>query len=250
MSGHSKWSKIKRKKAEEDKRRGKLFSKLIKEITVAARLGGGDPEANPRLSQAIEDAHNANMPKDNIEKAILRGTGELPGVDYEDMSYEGYGPNGTALFIECTTDNKNRTVSEIRHLLDKHGGSLGESGSVRWVFDRKGVIYLPKEGLTEDDILLVALEHGAEEINEEDDVYEVICPKEEFHNLKTGLEDAGFEIEDSELQQIPKTTMNVTGSDAKKLLRLLEALDDHDDVQNVWSNADIDAATMAELEAS
>lgn len=250
MSGHSKWSKIKRKKAEEDRKKGKLFSKLIKEITVAARLGGGDPEANPRLSQAIEDANNANMPKENIEKAILRGTGELPGVEYEDMSYEGYGPNGTALYIECTTDNKNRTVSEIRHLLDKHGGSLGESGSVSWIFDRKGVIYLPKEGISEDDILLVALEHGAEEINDESEFYEVVCPKEEFHNLKTGLENAGFEIEESELQQIPKTRVNVTGSEAKKLLRLLEALDDQDDVQNVWSNADVDDELFADLEAS
>jgi len=250
MSGHSKWSKIKRKKAEEDRKKGKLFSKIIKEITVAARLGGGDPEANPRLSQAIEDANNANMPKENIEKAILRGTGELPGVEYEDMSYEGYGPNGTALYIECTTDNKNRTVSEIRHLLDKHGGSLGESGSVSWIFDRKGVLYLPKEGITEDDILLVALEHGAEEINDENEFYEVVCPKEEFHNLKTGLEDAGFEIEESELQEIPKTRVNVTGSEAKKLLRLLEALDDQDDVQNVWSNADVDDELFADLEAS
>lgn len=250
MSGHSKWSKIKRKKAEEDRKKGKLFSKIIKEITVAARLGGGDPEANPRLSQAIEDANNANMPKENIEKAILRGTGELPGVEYEDMSYEGYGPNGTALYIECTTDNKNRTVSEIRHLLDKHGGSLGESGSVSWIFDRKGVIYLPKEGISEDDILLVALEHGAEEINDESEFYEVVCPKEEFHNLKTGLEDAGFEIEESELQQIPKTRVNVTGSEAKKLLRLLEALEDQDDVQNVWSNADVDDELFADLEAS
>jgi len=187
MSGHSKWSTIKRKKEKEDQKRGKIFTKLIKEITVAARIGGGDPETNPRLRQAIDDANNANMPKDNIEKAILRGTGELPGVTYEDMTYEGYGPNGTALFIECTTDNKNRTVSEIRHILDKNGGSLGESGSVAWVFDRKGVVYVEKEGITEDDLMLGALEHGAEDISEEEDFFEVTCPMDEKHSLTNGI---------------------------------------------------------------
>ena len=250
MSGHSKWSTIKRKKEKEDQKRGKIFTKLIKEITVSARIGGGDPETNPRLRQAIDDANDANMPKDNIEKAILRGTGELPGVTYEDMTYEGYGPNGTALFIECTTDNKNRTVSEIRHILDKNGGSLGESGSVAWVFDRKGVVYVDKEGITEDDLMLAALEHGAEDIAEEEDFFEVTCPMDEFHNLKTGLEEEGFTVQESELQQVPKTTVDVTGEDAKKLFRLLEALEDHDDVQNVWSNADIDEDTMAELQSA
>ncbi|MBS1272464.1 MAG: putative transcriptional regulatory protein [Candidatus Marinimicrobia bacterium] len=250
MSGHSKWSTIKRKKAKEDQKRGKIFSKLIKEITVAARLGGGDPETNSRLRQAIDDANDENMPKDNIEKAIQRGTGELPGVTYEDMTYEGYGPNGTALFIECTTDNKNRTVSELRHILDKHEGSLGESGSVAWVFERKGVVYVSKDGVTEDDLMLSAIDHGAEAITEEDEFFELTCPMTDFHNLKTGLEDAGFEIEDSELQQIPKNNVPVTGSDAKKLMRLLEALEDHDDVQNVWSNADIEEETLAETEAS
>ncbi|MCF7803271.1 MAG: YebC/PmpR family DNA-binding transcriptional regulator [Candidatus Marinimicrobia bacterium] len=250
MSGHSKWSTIKRKKEKEDQKRGKIFTKLIKEITVAARIGGGDPETNPRLRQAIDDATDENMPKDNIEKAILRGTGDLPGVSYEDMTYEGYGPNGTALFIECTTDNKNRTVSEIRHLLDKHDGSLGESGSVSWVFDRKGVVYISKEGNTEDDLMLAALENGAEDISEEEEFFEVTCPMEEFHNLKTGIEDAGFDVQESELQQIPKNTVDVTGTEAKKLMRLLEALEDHDDVQNVWSNADIDEDSLAEADAS
>lgn len=248
MSGHSKWSTIKRKKEKEDQKRGKIFTKLIKEITVAARIGGGDPETNPRLRQAMDDANNANMPKDNIDKAVLRGTGELPGITYEDMTYEGYGPNGTALFIECTTDNKNRTVSELRHLLDKNGGSLGESGSVAWVFDRKGVVYVGKEDITEDDLMLAALEHGAEDISEEEELFEVTCPMEEFHNLKTGLEEEGFDVQESELQQIPKSTVDVTGEDAKKLFRLLEALEDHDDVQNVWSNADLDEETMAELQ--
>ncbi|HKJ68032.1 MAG TPA: YebC/PmpR family DNA-binding transcriptional regulator [bacterium] len=250
MSGHSKWSTIKRKKEKEDQRRGKIFTKLIKEITVAARLGGGDPETNPRLRTAIDDANNANMPKDNIKKAIQRGTGELPGVSYEDMTYEGYGPNGTALYIETTTDNKNRTVSEIRHILDKHGGSLGESGSVAWVFDRKGVVYVSKEGVSEDDLMLVGLEHGAEDINEEEEFFEVICLMEEFHHLKSGLKEAGFVIPESELQQIPKNTIDVTGSDARKLMNLLEALEDHDDVQNVWSNADLDEETLRELQAS
>ncbi len=250
MSGHSKWSTIKRKKEKEDQRRGKIFTKLIKEITVAARLGGGDPETNPRLRTAIDDANNANMPKDNIKKAIQRGTGELPGVSYEDMTYEGYGPNGTALFIECTTDNKNRTVSEIRHILDKHGGSLGESGSVAWVFDRKGVVYVSREDASEDDLMLVGLEHGAEDISEEEDFFEIICPMEEFHNLKSGLEEAGFDIQESELQQIPKNTIDVSGSDARKLMNLLEALEDHDDVQNVWSNADLDEDTLREFQAS
>lgn len=250
MSGHSKWSTIKRKKAKEDQRRSKIFTKLIKEITVSARLGGGDPETNPRLRTAIDDANNANMPKDNIEKAIQRGTGELPGVQYEDMTYEGYGPNGIALFIECTTDNKNRTVSEIRHLLDRHGGSLGESGSVAWVFHRKGVVYVSKKGITEDELMLAALESGAEDITEEEEFFEVTCPMEEFHNLKTGLKEAGFNVKESELQQIPKSTVNITGSDAKKLMNLLEALEDHDDVQNVWSNADLDEDTLAELQES
>jgi len=250
MSGHSKWSTIKRKKEKEDQKRGKIFTKLIKEITVAARLGGGDPETNPRLRQAIDDATNENMPKDNIEKAIQRGTGELPGVTYEDMTYEGYGPNGTALFIECTTDNKNRTVSELRHILDKHDGSLGESGSVAWVFERKGAVFVSKEDVTEDDLMLAGIDHGAEDISEEEEFFEVTCPMADFHNLKTGLEEEGFDIEDSELQQVPKNTVPVTGSDAKKLMRLLEALEDHDDVQNVWSNADIDEDTLAEAEAS
>jgi YebC/PmpR family DNA-binding regulatory protein len=250
MSGHSKWSTIKRKKEKEDQKRGKIFTKLIKEITVAARLGGGDPETNPRLRTAIDNANDANMPKDNIEKAIQRGTGELPGVQYEDMTYEGYGPSGTALFIETTTDNKNRTVSEIRHLLDKNGGSLGESGSVAWVFDRNGVHYVKKDDITEDDLMLAALEHGAEDISEEDDFFEVTCPMEEFHKLKVGLEESGFDVEESELQQIPKNRVDVTGSDAKKLMNLLEALGDHDDVQNVWSNADIDEDTLAELQES
>lgn len=250
MSGHSKWSTIKRKKEKEDQKRGKVFTKLIKEITVAARIGGGDPETNPRLRQAIDDANNENMPKDNIEKAIQRGTGELPGVTYEDMTYEGYGPNGTALFIECTTDNKNRTVSELRHILDKHDGSLGESGSVAWVFERKGVVYVSKEGVTEDDLMLAGIDHGAEDISEEDEFFEVSCLMADFHNLKTGLEKDGFKVVDSELQQVPKNMVPVTGADAKTLMRLLEALEDHDDVQNVWSNADIDEDTLAELETS
>jgi len=250
MSGHSKWSTIKRKKEKEDQKRGKIFTKIIKEITVAARLGGGDPETNPRLRTAIDNANDANMPKDNIEKAIQRGTGELPGVQYEDMTYEGYGPGGTALFIETTTDNKNRTVSEIRHLLDKNGGSLGESGSVAWVFDRKGVHYVTKDGITEDDLMMTALEHGAEDINEEEDFFEVTCPMEEFHNLKVGLEESGFDVDESELQQIPKNRVDVTGSDAKKLMNILEALEDHDDVQNVWSNADLDEDTLAALQES
>ena len=238
MSGHSKWSTIKRKKAAVDAKRGKLFTKLIKEITIAARQGGGDPEANPRLRLAIDNAKSANMPAENIERAIKKATGELEGVEYTELTYEGYGPGGVALFIEAMTDNKNRTVAEVRHLLNKHGGSLGENGSVAWMFDRKGIITLPKQGKTEDDIMEIALDAGAEDIQTEEDFFEVTTDLETFEAVRKALVDAGLDIENASLQWVAKNTVEVSGETAEKLEKLIDALEDNDDVQNVYTNAD------------
>jgi YebC/PmpR family DNA-binding regulatory protein len=238
MSGHSKWSTIKRKKAAVDAKRGKLFTKLIKEITIAARQGGGDPEANPRLRLAIDNAKSANMPAENIERAIKKATGELEGVEYTELTYEGYGPGGVALFIEAMTDNKNRTVAEVRHLLNKHGGSLGENGSVAWMFDRKGIITLPKQGKTEDDIMEIVLDAGAEDIQTEEDFFEVTTDLETFEAVRKALVDAGLDIENASLQWVAKNTVEVSGETAEKLEKLIDALEDNDDVQNVYTNAD------------
>ncbi|HHS49760.1 MAG TPA: YebC/PmpR family DNA-binding transcriptional regulator [candidate division Zixibacteria bacterium] len=244
MSGHSKWASIKRKKAALDAKRGKIFTKIIKEITVAAREGGGDPDGNARLRTAIETAKAANMPKNNIENAVKKGTGELPGVVYEEISYEGYGPGGVAILIETMTDNKRRTVAEIRHLLDKNGGNLGETGCVGWMFDRRGYITIPKEGLSEEEIFEKALLAGAEDVQDGGESWEIYTAATELDSTKKALESAGITIETSELTQLPQNFVKVEGKDAEKMLKIMEALEDHDDVQNVFSNFDIDDETI------
>ncbi len=238
MSGHSKWSTIKRKKAAADTKRGKIFTKLIKEITIAARQGGGDPGANPRLRLAIDNAKSANMPSDNIERAIKKATGELEGVNYIELTYEGYGPGGIALLIESVTDNKNRTVADVRHILSKHGGSLGETGSVAWMFDRKGVITVVAEGKSEDEVMEVVLEAGAEDFQTEDDFYEVTTAVEDFEEVRKALQNSNFNIENASLQWIAKNTVSVSGENAEKVIKIIDALEDNDDVQNVYTNAD------------
>ncbi|HHM23963.1 MAG TPA: YebC/PmpR family DNA-binding transcriptional regulator [Bacteroidetes bacterium] len=248
MSGHNKWSSIKHKKARMDAQRGRIFTKLIKEITVAARQGGGDESANPRLRAAIAAAKAANMPAANIERAIKRGTGELPGVHYEEITYEGYGPGGVAMMIEAVTDNKNRTVADLRHIFSKHGGNLAASGSVAWLFEKKGVIQVKAEGVEEDDLLLVALEAGAEDIKSDETSFEVLTPPESFEQTKKALEDAGFPVESAEITMYPKNTVKVEGKHAEQVLKLMDALDEHDDVQHVYSNFDIDVKIMEELQ--
>ncbi len=246
MAGHNKWSKIKRKKAVNDARRGAQFTKIIREITVAAREGGGDPEYNPRLRLAIDTAKAASMPSENIERAIKKGTGELEGVDYIETTYEGYGPGGVALFIECLTDNTNRTVADIRHALTKQGGSLGTDGSVAWQFDRKGQIVIDANRYTEDAVFEAAIEAGAEDVTRDGDEFIVTCEVSDFTAVQDGIRAAGIEFSSAELTRIPKSEVRVEGKDAEKLLKLLEMLEDLDDVQKVHSNADIDEAVLAE----
>ncbi len=240
MSGHSKWSTIKRKKSAQDAKRGKLFTKLIKEITIAAREGGGDPEGNPRLRLAIDNAKAANMPSDNIDRAIKKATGELQGVTYYELTYEGYGPGGIAILVEVATDNKNRTVAEVRHLFSKYGGSMGESGSVAWMFDRKGIITLPRQNLSEDEMMDIVLEAGAEDLRTEEDFFEIQTDLENFEPVRKALVEKGLQIENASLQWIAKNMIKVNGETAEKVLKLIEALEDNDDVQNVYSNADFD----------
>ncbi|MBN1637871.1 MAG: YebC/PmpR family DNA-binding transcriptional regulator [Ignavibacteriales bacterium] len=238
MSGHSKWATIKRKKAATDVKRGKLFTKLIKELTVAARQGGGDINANPRLRLAYDNARSANMPIDNIERAIKKATGEVEGANYLEITYEGYGPGGVAILVESVTDNKNRTVAEVRHLFSKHGGGLGETGSVAWMFDRNGIISLPKEGKTEDDVMEIIIESGAEDLQTEEDFFEVTTTVENFENIRRTLIEKGHKIENAQLEWVAKNTVEVKGEKAEKLMKLIEDLEDLDDVQNVYSNAD------------
>lgn len=240
MSGHSKWSTIKRKKGALDAKRGKLFTKLIKELTIAAREGGGDPAANPRLRLAVDNAKAANMPADNIDRAIKKATGELEGVTISELTYEGYGPGGVALLVEVATDNKNRTVAEVRHLFSKHGGNMGESGSVAWMFEKKGVVSLPKQGKTEDDILEIALNAGAEDMRTEDEYFEIQTEVESFEPVRRALVDKEFALDNASLQWIAKNIINVAGENAEKMMKLIESLEDCDDVQNVYSNADFD----------
>jgi YebC/PmpR family DNA-binding regulatory protein len=240
MSGHSKWSTIKRKKGAADAKRGKIFTKLIKEITIAAREGGGDPGANPRLRLAIDNAKAANMPADNIERAIKKATGELEGVTYTEITYEGYGPGGVAMLIEVATDNKNRSVAEVRHLFSKYNGSMGENGSVAWMFDRKGIITLPIQNKTEDEIMDIVLEAGAEDLQTEEDYFEVQTDLESFDPVRKALVAADMQIENASLQWIAKNTVNVSGDDAEKVMKIIEAMEDSEDVQNVYSNADFD----------
>lgn len=237
MSGHSKWATIKRKKAVLDSKRGKIFTKLIKEITIAARAGG-DPAGNPRLRLAIDNAKSQNMPMDNIERAIKKATGELEGVTYHELTYEGYGPAGIAILVEVATDNKNRTVAEVRHLFSKHGGSLGETGSVAWMFDRKGIITMPAAGKNEDDVMEVILEAGADDLSTQDEFFEVQTSVESFEPVRRALVDKNFTVENASLQWIAKNLIEVKGEDAEKAMKIIEALEDIDDVQNVYSNAD------------
>ncbi|NNG27451.1 MAG: YebC/PmpR family DNA-binding transcriptional regulator [Ignavibacteriaceae bacterium] len=240
MSCHSKWYTIKRKKGAADAKRGKMFTKLIKEITIAARENGGDPGANPRLRLAIDNAKAANMPADNIERAIKKATGELEGVIFLELTYEGYGHSGVAVLVEVATDNKNRTVAEVRHLFSKYNGSLGENGSVAWMFDRKGVITLPRQDKTEDDIMDIVLEAGAEDLHTEEDFFEVQTDLESFDRVRKALLANELQIENASLQWIAKNVVKVNGEDAEKVIKLIDALDESDDVQNVFSNADFE----------
>ena len=243
MSGHSKWSTIKRKKGAADAKRGAAFTQVSKDITLAAREGGGDPEMNPALRLAIKKAKIANMPSTNIERAVNKGTGNLPGVKYENYIYEGYGPGGVAIMMEVMTDNKNRTVPDIRHIMSKNGGNLGEAGCVNWMFEKKGTITLIKAGLDEDTILEKSLELGADDFESENDVIEITTSPEAFGDVSNGLEKEGFEIE-GEVGLTPVNSVNVSGSDAKQLLLLLEKLEDHEDIQKVYSNFDLDESEI------
>lgn len=245
MAGHSKWSQIKRKKAVTDSRRAAVWTKMIREITVAARSGGGDPGFNPRLRLAVETAKGANMPQENIDRAIKKGTGELEGQTYEEITYEGYGPGGVAIYVETLTDNGNRTVADLRYILDRNGGNLGSSGSVAWQFDRKGQIYVDASRYTEDSVFEAAIEAGAEDVSREGDEFVVTTEVAAFHEVQQGMKAAGIEFSSAELSMIPKTEVQVTGKDAERLLKLIELLEDHDDVQKVYSNADIDEAVLA-----
>jgi len=247
MSGHSKWSTIKHKKGAADARRGKIFTKLIKEITVAARLGGGDPDSNPRLRQAIAAAKAQNMPKENIERGIKKGTGELAGVNYEEVNYEGYGPGGTAVLVECLTDNRNRAVAEVKHLFERNGGSLGEPGCVSWMFQKKGLIALEKDKVDEDELLDVALEAGAEDVREEDTVFEVTVEPSDFEAVRKAIEDAGMPYTLAEITMIPQNTVKLEGKKAQQMLNLMQALEDNDDVNHVYANFDIPDEVMEAL---
>ncbi len=247
MSGHNKWSTIKHKKGAADAKRGKLFTKLIKEITIAARMGGGDQGGNPRLRSAITAARGANMPNDTIDRAIKRGTGELEGVEYEEISYEGYGPGGAAVLVEAMTDNRNRTVSEVRHLFSKYNGNLGENGCVAWMFTKLGVIVVPKESIGEEQLMEQALEAGAEDVADEGEVFEVHCPPNDVDTVAETLREAGVSVESAQAQMIPQNTIKLEGRDAEVMLKLFELLEDHDDVQHVWSNFDIDDEVMEKL---
>ncbi len=242
MSGHSKWSSIKHKKARVDEKRGKIFTKLIKEITTAARMGGGDENSNPRLRTAIVAAKSENMPSQNIDRAIKKGTGELPGVTYEEGNYEGYGPGGAAILIDVLTDNKNRSVSEVRHTLVKYSGSMGEAGSVAWMFQQKGQIIVNSYDGDEDSLMEISLEAGAEDFSNDDGTYEIIAAPEDFESLKKSFEDENIAIASAEVTMLPKTTVEVKGKEAETLIKLMEALEDLDDVQNVYSNFDVDPA--------
>lgn len=239
MAGHSKWANIKHKKGAQDKKRGKVFTKLIKEITVAARMGGGDPTSNPRLRMAIAAAKSENMPKDNVDRAIKRGTGELEGVSYEEITYEGYGPGGAAVIVESLTDNKNRAVADIRHIFSKRGGNLGANGCVAWMFDKKGYFAVKKSEADEDVIMESALEAGAEDIREDGDNFEIITAPEDFEVVKEALDKASIPYFGEEVTLLPQNTTNLQGKDAEQMIRLMEALEDCDDVQKVYTNADI-----------
>jgi YebC/PmpR family DNA-binding regulatory protein len=241
MSGHSKWSQIKHKKANTDAKRGKAFTKLVKEITVAAKSGGGDPDGNPRLRLAIDKAKEVNMPSDNIKKAIMKGTGELPGVNYEEVTYEGYGPGGAAILLDVLTDNKNRTVGEIRHILTKNGGNLGESGCVGWIFDKKGYILVDKKKIDEDSLMAVALDAGAEDMKNDpdEDNYEITTTPDALEAVKSALIAGKIALAHAEVTMLPKNYVALEGGAAEQMIRLMDALEDHDDIQNVYANFDL-----------
>ncbi len=240
MSGHSRWAGIKHKKGLADAKRGKHFTKIVREIAIAAKIGGGQPDSNPRLRKAMDDAREANMPADNIKKAIQRGTGELPGVNYEELVYEGYGPSGVALMLEITTDNKNRTAGEIRRILSLHGGNLGETGSVGWVFSSKGIFAIEKSKSTEDQLMSVALDAGAEDIKSDDpDVFEVTTEPADFEKVKKALESAKIPTLSAEVTLLPKTSVKLSGAPAESMMKLMNELEDHDDVKNIYANFDI-----------
>ena len=247
MSGHSKWSSIKHKKGAADAKRGKIFTRIIKELTVAARVGGGEPDSNPRLRTVVADAKAANMPADNIKRAIRRGTGEEPGVSYEEATYEGYGPGGAALMLETLTDNKNRTVSEIRHLLSKYGGNLGETNSVAWMFTKQGYILIEKSKVDEDGLMGVALDTGADDVRDDQDNWEVLTSPEDFHRVLDAVKGLGVETLMAEVAMLPQNYINLEGKAAQQMLKLMGLLEDHDDVQHVWSNFNVEEN---EIEAS
>jgi YebC/PmpR family DNA-binding regulatory protein len=247
MSGHSKWASIKHKKGAADAKRGKVFTKLIKEITVAARLGGGDPDGNPRLRTSILIAKSKNMPVDNITRAIKKGTGELEGVQYEEHTYEGYGPGGAAIFLEAMTDNKNRTVSEIRAALGKAGGNLGENGCVGWMFEQKGFLTVKAEDKSEDDLMELAIDAGADDLKTADEHYEITTSIENFEAVRKALEDAGVPMELAEITRIPQNTVSIDEKKGKALLKLMDILEDHDDIQKAYSNFDISDDVMAAI---
>ena len=250
MSGHSKWSSIKHKKAARDAKRGKVFTKLIKEITIAARLGGGDPGANPRLRTAIVTAKAQSMPNDNIDRAIKKGVGELGGGALEEISYEGYGPGGVAIIAEVFTDNRNRVVAELRHMLSRHGGNLGESGCVAWMFRKRGVITIEKGAAEEDKLIELALEAGADDVTSDADGYQVLTAPEHFSAVREALERAGIAIANAEIAKLPETTVKVSGHTAEQVLKLMEELEDHDDVQGVAANFEMDDEEMAQFSAA
>lgn len=248
MSGHSKWATIKRSKGKVDAARGKLFNRLIREITIAARTGGGDADANPRLRSAVISARAANMPNKNVESAIMKGTGQVEGVVYEEITFEGYGSGGIAVMIECMTDNRNRTVAEVRHALSKNGGNLGQSNSVAWMFKSKGVIRIPKDTMNEEQLMEIVLEAGAEDMTLDGDEFEILTAFEAFENVRSALEKVGIVSESAEITKIPENPMKVEGDSAKKILRLMEVLDDLDDTQHVYGNFDISDEEMELLQ--
>jgi len=249
MSGHSKWSTIKRKKGAADAKRGKAFTKIIKEIMVSARIGGGDINANPRLRSAVLAAKAENMPKDNIERAIKKGTGELEGVSYEELTYEGYGPGGVAMMLEVLTDNKNRTVADVRHVFSKHSGSLGEAGCVSWMFEKKGLVVIEKSGVDEDRLIEVALDAGALDVKDSGKEFEVMTDPASFEEVKRALEEVGFKSNYAEVTMVPQSTIRLTGKEAEQMLKLMEGLEDSDDVQKVYANFDIADEEMERLSA-
>ncbi|MBN2333590.1 MAG: YebC/PmpR family DNA-binding transcriptional regulator [Deltaproteobacteria bacterium] len=250
MSGHNKWSSIKHRKGAVDAKRGKIFTKLIKEITVAARQGGGDIDANPRLRSAVAAAKAVNMPKENIDRSIKRGTGEMEGVNYEELTYEGYGPGGVAVMVEILTDNRNRTAAEIRHIFNKSNGNLGENGCVSWIFDKKGLIVFEKKDVEEEALFDLALETGADDVDEieEDGTFEVLTDPENYEPVKQAFDDRGWSYVSAEVTRIPQNTVKLEGKEAEQMLRLMEKLEDSDDVQNVYANFDIDNETLEQFQ--